>query len=323
MTSIGVDIFWWNANNYYHFDVSNSGDRWPKDLADYMEKCRRVDLALNSFFSSKRKPMILAICEITRKAAEDLRQRLFPDYEIISLDVMLSRPSLQIAILFKRDAHIRISEQNPIVVSDMPKSTRPMAVLDVEYGAKCVRMVFCHWQARFEDEAKSSREAMAGFLNKYTYDYLRDSPDRSILIMGDLNEDPFEEALNKLHAHRYRSRAGEKHYTDKDTRRVHLYNCTWRLLGEKAAYSKDVSSIPNATAGTYYWKLKKRWHSFDQIIVSHGLISKKSPHLDEEATHIVDLPEFLPEKLPATFKRERGGYVGLSDHLPIYTNIFF
>lgn len=318
-----VDVFWWNANNYYHFDSAETGDRWPKSDADYAEKCRRVDFALNSFFASSKKPMILAFCEITKKAAEDLRMRLLSDYDLISLDVLTNRPSLQIAIFFKKTIHIKITEQNPIVVSDMPRNTRPMAVLDVENGVKCVRMVFCHWQARFEEEAKSSREKMAEFLNKYTYDYLLSSRDRSVLIIGDLNEDPFEEALIKLHAHRYRSRAGDKHWSDKDTRRIHLYNCTWRLLGEKAAYSNNNSSVAKSAAGTYYWGLKKRWHSYDQIIVSFGLISNNLPHLDERATHIVDLPEFIPEKLPVGFKKDKSGYIGLSDHLPIYTNIIF
>lgn len=320
-----VDIFWWNINDHYHFDPSKSGDRWPKSAADYVEKCNRVISAFHAFFREHGSPKIIALCEITQQAALDLQIKIFQNYDLISLDIAPEKPSLQISLFIHKQRDVKITEHRPIVVDDVPRGTRPMAVLDIEKNTACVRLITCHWPARISDDSERYRERSAYFLAKYAYDYITQTPEnhtRSLMIIGDLNDEPFDRSLNYLNSHRHRSKTASKHWTDEDVRRVHLYNCTWRLLGEKIPHPPPLSPHKNV-AGSYYWSHKKSWHNLDQIIVSNGLLLSNNPHIDESSTFIVSTPEFIPEEFPYKFQKQKNSYIGLSDHLPIYTKIIF
>ena len=144
--------------------------------------------------------------------------------------------------------------------------------------------------------------------------------DREVMIIGDLNEEPFDNIIiDYLNTHRYRDRALKRgHWADDDVKRIHLYNCTWRLLGEKLNGKKILA--PHI-AGTYFWADKQSWHTFDQIIVSGGLLDSIPPHIDEGNTEIVNLQEFMPENTPRKFSFSEKGYSGLSDHLPLHTKL--
>lgn len=214
----------------------------------------------------------------------------------------------------------------PLVVEATPRGARPMGLLDILIPGNIIRCIVCHWQARFDDEQEETRRRIATYLACYTYDFLSgDTPvspkfagwKRNLILVGDLNEEPFDANLKTIHAHRHRSRSRSGiHWTDRDVKRAHLYNASWRLLGEKCAHS----AIPTTgadIAGTYYWASKRTWHHLDHIIVSGGLLGAGFPCLDEANVSIIGLPEFLPDGEPMKFKLDKSRYVGLSDHLPI------
>ncbi|WP_407713225.1 hypothetical protein ACJJWD_13765 [Comamonas testosteroni] len=322
-----IDIFWWNIHDYFHYDPSIKKDRWPKSKDIYDEKCRRVDTAFNAFFEKYKKPEIIILCEITKKAALDLGQRLFSDYKFFSLDTIDKKPTLQICMFYKPSDGIGMHELLPIVVEDMPDGSRPMAVLQITKNNQHIRIVACHWTARIGDDSESYREKAAQHLSKYSYDYLigpnNQNINNHIIIIGDLNDEPFDRSLNKLYAHRHRERSLSKHHrTDKSVSRVHLYNCTWRMLGEKSAFDPKVDQ-KTSISGSYYWEEKKSWYNLDQLIVSKGLISSHSPYIDEGSTQIVSLPQFLPDRKPKPFTFIKSEFFGLSDHLPIHTKVIF
>lgn len=321
---VEIDMLWWNVNDFYHYDPEKKTDRWPKSTGEYKEKCDRVDNALNAFFKEFKSPDILAFCEITSKSASYLSNGVLKGYNFFSLDINPSRPTLQIAVFYKCNASFSIEESNPIVVDDVPQGTRPMAVLDIKNENKRVRVIYCHWQARFDQKNEKFKVRVVEYLSKYIYDFMKDNSlkeEREVMIIGDLNEEPFDDVLvNYLNTHRNRERALKKHHwKDADVKRINLYNCTWRMLGEKMPDSR--STAPHV-AGTYYWEKEQSWHSFDQILVTGGLIDKDTPYIDESNTQVVNLIEFLPGKFPEKFSYSTDlGYVGLSDHLPIHTKL--
>jgi hypothetical protein len=124
-----------------------------------------------------------------------------------------------------------------------------------------------------------------------------------------------------MFASRFRAKARQKeHYTDKDIKRLHLYNCSWRFLGERRPHGGSNSEVE--TAGTYYWNDKKRWYTFDQIIVSGGMLTEEAPFLDEGSLEICVTPEVLGgESRPRKFTWENQQPRGVSDHLPIIGQI--
>lgn len=316
-------IAWWNVNDFYHFrpDKINE-DRWPKTQSAYEEKCRRVDRALEAMFKSLGTPQILGLGEITKNAAEALRDRILPTYRVASLDVADSDPTLQIALIYSSDAVFL--EQSPIIVRRAPRGTRPMAVLDIQLSMHTIRCIFCHWQARMGDNSDEYRRRSADTLSEYVFDYvhtLQGNLKSHVLVIGDLNEEPFELPQMALFGHRHRS--GSKrapHWTDSDVKRLHLYNASWRTVGEK--HPHPAATDRTDIAGTFYWRNKRQWLTIDQMLISGGLLSQGVPYFDEARFEVVGLPEFLePDGLPSKFSWTGGIPAGLSDHLPVVSHL--
>lgn len=275
-------------------------------------------------------PHVLVLGEITQQAANDLQARIFPTYRVSSLDVKKDSPTPQIAMLYAPDTgSFSFKEQVPIVVPRMPDETRPMGVLDVSVNGNTIRIVSCHWQSRIGgDEAKSARVRMADYLAVENYQFVAGNPEKHhLVVLGDFNDDPFDNSLGSLHAHRHRDRSRAKlHRVDKKVNRLHLYNTSWRLLGENLAHpiAMPQKSLLRECAGTFYWRENKTWHHFDQIIVSGGLVSNAVPHIDESNTGVGATPAFLDsDGLPLSFTYDNGKIAGLSDHLPIFASIYF
>jgi hypothetical protein len=142
--------------------------------------------------------------------------------------------------------------------------------------------------------------------------------------MGDLNEEPYGRNLECLYAHRHRAKSiGKPHWADNDVKRSHLYNTSWRLLGERYAHPEPLSRPRElvGSAGTYYWEAKRSWAHLDHFIVSGSLLGATPPYFDENEAAIVSLSEFLTNGLPLKFTEDSGKFRGLSDHLPIYGRI--
>jgi endonuclease/exonuclease/phosphatase family metal-dependent hydrolase len=323
-----IGFVWWNANDFFHFapDKASAGlPRWPKSLKDYEEKCQRVDAALSALFGATSTPTILGLGEVTSRAATELRDRLLPTYKVISLDIKSDDPSLQVAVIHAPSTPtLLFEEQPPLTVPATPRGTRPMLVLDSIAAGQRVRWIFCHWQARFEDGAEKVRFRIADFLSQYCYDFLsaKATESRHVVILGDLNEEPHGAALETLNAHRFRARAqGKVHWADHDGKRLHLYNTSWRLLGEQSPYPESEVAGASKVAGTYYWRKHNAWLHLDHAIVSGGLLKQHRPYLVESAMLIAALPEFLHDDLPRKFSATDKGYLGVSDHLPLVGTI--
>lgn len=326
-----INLVWWNVNDFFHFDSSYAGrtgrTRWPKTLQRYEKKSHMVDVALKELTAKFGAIDILCLCEITNRAATDLRDRMFPGYNLISLDVKADDPTLQVAIIYPSDSDfVKYQEKPPIVVPNMPAGSRPMAVLQVMFGKHTIRVIACHWQARIDEESSEIyRFRAADFLSTYSFDFISEKQElNDVIIVGDLNEEPYERSLGVLNTHRHRGRSLKKfHWTDHNVRRVHLYNTSWRHLGEKHPYPSAISAQSGLEdcAGTYYWEAKHSWHNFDHVIVSGGLLQDRVPFIDESKICIVSLPAFLTDGFPIKFSDENSSCKGLSDHLPIFVKI--
>lgn len=324
------NLAWWNVGNFYHFNperVGLSRSRWPQSQSEYNAKLDATVAAIGELKAVAGVPDIFFLCEISSTALSALGDRAFPGYRKISLDVKKDAPTLQVGILYNpRLQNVAFKEQPPIVVPGTPQGTRPMAVLDVVTSSFTIRIVGCHWQSRFDESGSDRvRFRLADSLAKYAYDFLNEAVGTNhLIVVGDLNEEPFEHNLETMYAHRHRDRSRAKvHHTDHHVQRAHLYNTSWRLLGEKHPHpaSGAGTSFENC-AGTFYWESERTWHHFDHVIVSGGLLRADVPYLDESELHVVSSPKFLTDGVPLKFHLDKGRYLGLSDHLPIAAKIY-
>ena len=142
-----------------------------------------------------------------------------------------------------------------------------------------------------------------------------------MVVIGDFNTEPFEITNEYLHAGRSRALAQKTHYSEVSQKKLRLYNCSWRMLGE----TNDLSSRRNiSAAGTHFWETENSWHTFDHVIVSGTLLSNMPPYLDEEMTRIYHSPRLLGVNFrPSSFNWNAGDPKGVSDHLPIVGRILF
>ncbi len=317
-----VRFVWWNLQSFAHYDPNRAGEtQWPSSAEAYRAKSGRVDRALRELCGEPA-PEALAFSEITRQAAVDLRDRLFPGHEVFSMD-LLRRSQQQVAFLYRPAA--RFQEQMPLVVPEMPRGTRPMGVLDFLQTGQRIRFIACHWQARFSESSTHTRSDLARYLNRAVYRFLHeadtDTEGRHVVILGDLNEEPYGLVEERLNAARFRAHSRRKeHYADQDVSRTRLYNCAWRFLGEREPHRGRLDA--GDTAGTYYWKAANSWHTFDHVIVTGSLLTERRPFLDEAKLAVVAGPAIMgDEPCPTRFEWNDGEPQGMSDHLPILGQI--
>jgi endonuclease/exonuclease/phosphatase family metal-dependent hydrolase len=309
---------WWNLHDCAHFHPDRiSHSRWPKSQADYDAKIERIGDALQEMFPSGL-PDLLAVCEITREAAQTLTQRLSPLYKVTVAPPYPRSDDFQVAILYRSDPHFSVE---PLILSDreedLPTGTRPMLPIHFALPGHLIRFVFCHWTSL--DISRLARERLADVLRRDSFGFLEatEKPvgqSRHVVILGDLNEEPsskiFEE---RLVGFRDRPSSHSRHWRDFEVRRLRLYNATWRYLGEQQPH--PVPDGIHAPAGTYFGDVYG-WRSIDHVLVSGGLLNATPPYFDEAWTRVVSTPALVdeygrPQHFTPSTKR------GVSDHLPI------
>lgn len=315
-------FLWWNAQDFAHYDKSRrEANRWPATARAFDEKLRRVGAVLHAGERHLGGLELIGLCEVTRRAAERLRDEFFDGYRVVggggdeaSFEALwLAAPGLPVQV------------QPPILAPDLPRHTRAMAVLDLLIRQSRIRFVACHWPP-FE-EARRNRERIAEHLNHDLYDFLVAQVEagmtRHAVVLGDLNDEPFSTPRTHLHADRARGAARRPLvYQDHDVRRVRLYNCAWRLLGEQRPHGVVFAPDQIDAAGTWYSEERDAWATLDHVIVSAGLLAEATPRLDEASVQALTSRACTPSgDVPGKFTVSGGIFRGVSDHLPLLGRI--
>jgi hypothetical protein len=323
-----LHFLWWNVQDFAHFEPDRAANqRWPSSPEAFLEKRQRVEHVLRQV-SQRQLPHLLAFAEITDRALHDVRDALFPDYNVHALGSLYAAPDFHLGLLY--DPALGFADEDFLAVANLPDTARPMAILDYCSEGNHIRFYACHWTARFTPQSEKWRSLSARTLGIEVYRFLHpDRPvdeKRHVVILGDLNEEPFGILEEWLYASRDRRRSRERaHYTDTPIHRIRLYNCSWRLLGERFPHPSPPEE--RETAGTYYWRDERTWHTSDQVIVSGTLLSTSPPFLDEHSLRVAcdrdELPGHLlgADGLPCKFDWTHGNPRGLSDHLPLCGSI--
>ncbi len=311
---------WWNVCDYVHFDPTRAARRgWPKTQSDFDEKHRRVVDAFVQLFGSAL-PDLVGLCEVTPTAARRLQADLFPEHEVFPTGTTVTEGT-QVVVLFRRG--VGFTPGLPISADRVSVGTRSMPVLNFVTGATRLQFVFVHWTAMDKSSSRSARQNLAVTLSDHIYEHvrtLRVSP--NVVVIGDFNQEPFDPVFEEqLFARRNRALARSKpHGSDRSLRRIRLYNCGWRLLGE--IHPHTAGGVQPEAAGTYFQGdadsvVESHWRTFDQVLVTGGLLSSVPPYLDEARLRVHPDTGNLVDGLPAKFRDAKGVAEGLSDHLPL------
>ncbi len=179
------------------------------------------------------------------------------------------------------------------------KQTRGFLTVSGRLDKEHVTVIVCHLPSRFSD---SYYRELGGKQIKAVKDSLqKEDPKVKILIMGDMNDDPFNKSMSEA--------LGARRELDK-VELFGLYNPFWNTIKE----------------GTGTLMYKGAWNLFDQIILSENLLDKKQKRNFENLTfykHAIFRRDYLIQqegKYKGAPKRTTAGGVwlnGYSDHLPV------
>jgi endonuclease/exonuclease/phosphatase family metal-dependent hydrolase len=250
---------------------------------------------------------ILGVCEIeNRKVLEDFVKHpkvADRNYKIVHYDSPDER-GIDVALIYNpRYFVVTHSKTYPVMLYDSNGErdfTRDVLLVSGIFDGEPIHLMVNHWPSRSGGEKASQhrREAAARVCKMVSDSILKVDEYAKIMIMGDLNDDPISPSVkNVLQGKQQKSKV----------RKGELYNPWW--------------DIHRRGFGTLAYR--DSWNLFDQIIVSHGLITRKTEGYKFHKANILN-KKYLVQK-NGRYKgypfRTFGGdnYLGgYSDHFPVY-----
>lgn len=258
-----------NNNGKYDFEFSPEGPKaW--DSEKYHKKLRNLARAITSMKISETPvgPAVIGIAEVeNRHVVEDLVKAVDSTLvaagkepwglKIVHHDSP-DRRGIDVGLLYNPlFFEVENVTNHRLTIDDEPDFlTRDQLCVSGSLLDVPVSFIVNHWPSRLGGEAQSSpmREA-AGRLSRAIADSLwRVDPSRGIVMMGDLNDDPFNKSCAKAFG-------GVKNPADVQPHG--FFNPFWKIL--------------DAGVGTLCYN--GVWNLFDQIMVSGNLVDGSIPDM--------------------------------------------
>ena len=297
-----------NNNGSYDLEFSPQGSRnWTGKK--YWDKIHNMAYAISNLKTdiTPNGPAIIGISEVeNRSVVEDLvndEQIRSKFYRIIHHDSP-DRRGIDVALLYNpRMFSVLNVTHHVLSIPDNPDfRTRDQTCVTGLLAGEKLSVIIGHWPSRTGGEAASRylRVAAAKLAKHIADSLLRVDPNQNVIIMGDLNDDPFDPSVAEV--------LGAKKDMDDVEEPGDLYNPWWETL------DKGIGSLA----------YRGQWNLFDQIIVSQYFLGDRS-RLTFFKNEVLNF-DFLK-----TSEGDRKGYPlrthasgvylnGYSDHFP--TEIF-
>ena len=209
------------------------------------------------------------------------------------------RRGVDVALLYNPKLFIVTNSKSyRLHTADTTFRTRDQLMVSGYLQGEKVHVIVNHWPSRTggEMESRPKRNAAAALTRSIADSLFRVDPKAKIIIMGDLNDDPFNESCAKV--------LGAKKDLN-DVKDGELYNTLWKTL------DKGIGSLAYAD----------QWNLFDQIIVSSELARSDPSKLRLWKAEVFNKP-FLTQqegRYKGTPLRTHSGGAwtnGYSDHYP-------
>lgn len=267
-----------------------------------LKQLARVFGTIKNNKNNNKLPDIIGLCEVENKdvIVDLLKDTVFRNhnYSILHQNSPDSR-GIDCALLFNTKKFKLLKKDFIKINNPDARPTRDIVYAKLKYNEYILNVFINHWPSRWggQEESEYKRVFVANILKDFIKSNI--STDEYIFIMGDFNDYPSNESLEKVLV------------------QENLFNLMKTEL---------LSGI-----GSYNWK--GNWNWLDQIILSKNFINNdlriisggsfEDDEEDAEAEDFIFYTNKLGEKYP---NRTYGGnywYGGFSDHLPIYCRFGF
>ena len=279
------------------------------DSQKYWEKIDRLSEVISKLGQHEniQGPAIIGLCELeNRSVIEDLvnSERIkHLNYQIVHYESPDNR-GMDVALLYQpgcfkvtntRSVSLKINGDK-----ETKLNTRDQLVVSGLLDNEAVHFIVSHYPSRFGGEARSRylRIAAAKLSRSIFEEIMEAHPNDKVIIMGDFNDDPINDAIKKhLNAHgkTRRLKKGE------------LYNPMEPL------YKQGIGTLA----------YRGQWNLFDQIIITPNFLGKNnkgyryhSVRIYNEAFLIMDEGQYKGYPFRSYIGNQYIG--GYSDHFPVY-----
>ncbi len=302
-----------NDPNTYDDDRTPTGkDVWTQEK--YEDKLNKLSYVISDIGKEQSgiAPAIVGVCEIENyRVLEDLvNQPLLREhnYGIVHYDSPDMR-GIDVGLLYQKSMFTPLNSKSHRLLlfeAENPSKrvyTRDQLVVSGLFEGEPMHFIVNHWPSRSGGEARSSyRRESAARLSKRIIDslFLID-PHSKIIILGDFNDDPTNKSIKKVLG------------TQQDKNQTGI-----------SELFNPFENMHKKGMGTLGFR--DGWNLFDQIIVSHGLLSN-----DYSTYQFFRAGIFNPSYLitpTGQFKGypfrsyDFGGYTGgYSDHFPVFVQL--
>jgi hypothetical protein len=230
---------------------------WTQDK--YQKKINNMSYAISKLAREYTSdgPAFIGVTEVENKRVlEDLVHAKYLNsmgYGIVHYDSP-DRRGIDVALLYNPKLFtVTSSRVYPYFMPEEPDfRTRDVLLVNGSLAGEDFHVIVNHWPSRRGDKSSYSREFAASIVKGISDSIYKANPKSKIVIMGDLNDDPFNKSVNTI--------LGAKG-KQKDVKPGELYNPFWQLL------KKGIGSL-------FY---QGNWNLFDQIIISQNFLQKDSP----------------------------------------------
>lgn len=247
-------------------------------------------------------PSIIGVSEIENKEVlEDLvKQPSIANrmYEIVHYQSP-DRRGVDVGLLYNpRDFQVRSSKSYRLRTDDPNFLTRDQLMVSGYLLGEKVNVIVNHWPSRTggEFESEPKRLAAAALTKSIVDSLYKADPNARIIVMGDLNDDPFNKSTAEV--------LGAKKNMS-EVSKLGLYNALW------LTHESGVGSLA----------YNGQWNLFDQIIISEPFLQNDNSHLRYWKAQIFNRSFLIQQE--GTYKgsplRTHAGGVwlnGFSDHFP-------
>lgn len=298
-----------------------------KKLDNLAKVIKSMDFGING--NEDKEPDLLGLCEVENKdVLQELTNRIGVDkYVIADYKGSPDLRGIDTCLVYSKDIFEIVDTKGYTIDLRYPTRDIFLAKLKVKSNGTELYILVNHWPSRrgkFEscqpNDTAHARNTVAEscgkivdsilkipkeelyqipeqFLNDEDVHYLEkleDEWNKNILLMGDFNDEPFDESVirylgavpNIRYCREWREifelRAREeKNIKDISFRKYYLeesailFNCMWKLIAEPNIIKNqklDTSEQdPNVPSGTLHNWRDNRWNTFDQFMISSGL----------------------------------------------------
>lgn len=311
-------VMFYNVENL--FDTLDDPDKNDEEFlpqGDRYWNDRKLNLKLNRIFQvvmalgEGNHPVVIGLCEVENLNVLELLLSRTPlgrmGYKIVHKESP-DRRGIDVALLYRSDRFKPLTYEAVPVVDPNNEDFKTRDILHVKglMATDTIHFFVNHWPSKYGGvvDTEPLRAIAAQTLRLNVDSILLFNNDSKILIMGDLNDSPFDDSVAKHFG-------AKSDFNNIDT--VSLYNL----------------SYPFAKVGKGTNKYQGKWELIDQMIVSGGLLLGNGLSVSSDAFTIFET-DFLLEKdkshLGLKPFRTYVGFKynnGFSDHLPVYVDLFY